>query len=112
MVRNSLTDGDELADRAVGQEDAAKQVLHALNNAEPDQSDFEEMVTTIVGDGREHIEFEQNEVWPKVRAMVAEGDLAELGEKMAKANKAAPKRPHPATPSKPGCGRRRVPRRR
>lgn len=111
MVRNSLTDGDELADRAVGQEDAAKQVLHALNNVEPDQSDFEEMVTTIVGDGREHIEFEQNEVAEGARHG-GRGDLAELGEKMAKAKKAAPKRPHPATPSKPGCGRRRVPRRR
>ncbi|HVV23014.1 MAG TPA: hemerythrin domain-containing protein [Pseudonocardiaceae bacterium] len=102
MVRNSLPDGDELADRAVGQEDAAKQVLHALNNAKPDQSDFEEMLTRIIADGREHIEFEQDQVWPKVRAAVSEADLAELGEKMAKAKKAAPTRPHPSTPSNPG----------
>jgi hemerythrin-like domain-containing protein len=102
MVRNSLPDGEALADHAVGQEDAAKQVLHALNNASPDQSDFEDMLARIIADGREHIEYEQNEVWPKVQAAVSQQELEEVGEKMAKAKKTAPTRPHPATPSSPG----------
>jgi hemerythrin-like domain-containing protein len=103
MVRNRLPDGGELADRAVSQEDAAKQVLHALNNAAPDQSDFEEMVTRIIADGREHIEFEQTQVWPKVQAVLSMEELTELGEKMAKAKKMAPTRPHPAAPSSAGA---------
>lgn len=102
MVRDTLPDGDDLANLAVSQEDAAKQVLHALENAKPNQSDFEQMVDRIVADGREHIEFEQTQVWPKIQATVSEQELAELGEKMAKAKKSAPTRPHPATPSNPG----------
>lgn len=103
MVRRSLPDGDELADRAVGQEDAAKQVLHALDHATPDQSDFEAMVDRVIADGREHIEYEQTQVWPKVQRAVSQEELTELGEKMAKAKKTAPTRPHPATPSGPGA---------
>lgn len=102
LVRKALPDGDELADRAVGQEDAAKQVLHALDHARPDQSDFEAMVDRIIADGREHIEYEQTQVWPKVQRAVSQEELTELGEKMAKAKKTAPTRPHPATPSSPG----------
>ncbi len=103
MVRNELPGGEELAKHAVDQEDAAKQVLHALENADPDQSDFEPMVQRIIADGREHIEYEQTQVWPKVQATVDKDKLEELGEKMAKAKSMAPTRPHPSTPSSPGA---------
>ena len=102
MVRNSVPDGEQLADHAVDQEDTAKLVLHALDNAKPDQSDFEEMLGRIIADGREHIDYEQTQVWPKVQAALSPQELEELGEKMAKAKKMAPTRPHPATPSNPG----------
>lgn len=102
MVRDSLPDGAELAQHAVDQEDAAKQVLDALDKADPAQSDFEPMLRRIIDDGREHIEYEETQVWPKVRETVDKARLEELGEKMAKAKDMAPTRPHPATPSSPG----------
>lgn len=101
-VRDALPDGERLAAHAIDQEDAAKQVLHALDKASPDQSDFEEMVSRIVADGREHIDYEQSQVWPKLRSALSAQELAELGEKMAKAKVMAPTRPHPDTPSSPG----------
>lgn len=103
MVRDVLPDGDALADHAVAQEETAKQVLHELENAKPDEADFENMIAMIVSDGREHIEYEQTQVWPKVLAAVRPDQLAELGEKMARAKESAPTRPHPATPSGPGA---------
>jgi hemerythrin-like domain-containing protein len=102
MVRDRVPGGAELADHAVGQEDAAKQVLNALEHADPNTAEFEELVARIVADGREHIGYEQDEVWPKVQAAVSQEELAELGEKMAKAKKTAPTRPHPATPGSAG----------
>lgn len=102
LVRNVLPDDQAFADHAVSQDDAAKQVLHALEKARPDQSDFEAMVGRIIADGREHIEYEQTQVWPKVQATVSQQDLEDIGEKMAKAKKAAPTRPHPGTPANPG----------
>jgi hemerythrin-like domain-containing protein len=102
MVRDHLPGGEELAAHAIGQEDAAKKVLEALEKAEPDQPEFEELVAKIVADGREHIAYEQDQVWPKVQAVMSREDLEEVGDKMAKAKKSAPTRPHPATPGKPG----------
>ncbi|HJP76269.1 MAG TPA: hemerythrin domain-containing protein [Pseudonocardiaceae bacterium] len=103
MVRESVPGGEELAHRAVEQEDAAKKLLAALDRAEPAQADFEPMVQRIVADGREHIDYEQTQVWPRVLASVDKSTLEELGEKMAKARSMAPTRPHPATPSGPGA---------
>jgi hemerythrin-like domain-containing protein len=103
MVRDRVPGGEELAAHAVGQEDDAKQVLNALDHADPNTAEFEELVNRIIADGREHIGYEQDEVWPKVQAAVSPAELAELGEKMAKAKKTAPTRPHPATPSSAGA---------
>jgi hemerythrin-like domain-containing protein len=102
MVRNEVPDGETLAARAVEQEDAAKQVLHALDKAHADQSDFEPMVRRIIADGRDHIDYEEIQVWPKVLATVDKKRLAELGEQIFKAKQMAPTRPHPAAPSTPG----------
>lgn len=102
MVRDQVPDGDALANQAVDQEYAAKQVLDALDKADPGQSDFEAMIERVVRDGREHIRFEQDEVWPRVRACVSEQHLAEVGDKMAAAKAKAPTRPHPETPSSAG----------
>lgn len=103
MVRESVPGGEELARHAVEQEDAAKKVLAALDRAEPAQADFEPMVGRIIADGREHIDYEQTQVWPRVLESVDKSTLEELGEKMAKAKSMAPTRPHPATPSSPGA---------
>lgn len=103
MVRDRVPGGEELAAHAVDQETEAKRVLHALDTAGPETAEFEELVNQIVTAGREHIGYEQDAVWPKVQAAVSAAELEELGEKMAKAKKMAPTRPHPGTPSAPAA---------
>jgi hemerythrin-like domain-containing protein len=102
MVRQALPDGDELANQAIEQENAAKHLLDALDKAHTDQPDFESMVRSVITDARAHIDFEETQVWPKVLATVDKDQLAALGEKMAKAMEKAPTRPHPHAPSAPG----------
>jgi hemerythrin-like domain-containing protein len=102
MVRKEVPEGDRLAGHAVDQETAAKQLLNALDKAAAVQSDFDEMVDRLVTGGREHIEYEQNEVWPKVCGVVSSALLDELGTRMAEAKEKAPTRPHPETPAAPG----------
>ena len=99
MVRDRVPGGEELAAHAVDQEDAAKKVLNALDHADPNTAEFEELVDKIIADGREHIGYEQDHVWPRVQAAVSMAELEDVGEKMAKAKKMAPTRPHPAAPS-------------
>lgn len=99
MVHESVPGGADLAAQAQEQEYAAKQVLDALDKAEPGQSDFDELIARMVRDGRRHIAFEQDQVWPKVLAAVDPARLEELGGTMAAAKEKAPTRPHPETPS-------------
>jgi len=97
-VRGALEEGDELADKAVEQEQTGKQLLQQLEDSEPGEPDFQQALKQFVKLGRDHIAFEQDIVWPRFQAAVSEEELANLGEKLEGAKKIAPTRPHPDTP--------------
>jgi hypothetical protein len=101
-VRKALPDGDELADHAIEQETKAKQVLDRLDRLDADDPEFEDLLARLLVDGRAHIRYEQEEVWPKLDAALDAAAMHELGEKMAEAKKTAPTRPHPHTPPNEG----------
>jgi hemerythrin-like domain-containing protein len=101
-VRHWLPEGKELATPAMEQEQAAKQLLAELDKLDAGEPAFERLVAQVVADAREHIRYEETQVWPVVRDRLAESELDELGRKMAAARKVAPTRPHPRTPARPG----------
>jgi hypothetical protein len=76
-------------------------LLARLEDGKPGDPDYHDALQQFVKAGREHIMFEQNEVWPRFKAAVSREDLESLGEKLEKAKKAAPTRPHPNTPPNP-----------
>lgn len=100
-VRDRLPDGGRLADEATGQEQEAKKVLTALDKADADDPDFERLLGQFITAGREHIAFEENQVWPGLRAALGGSEADELGAKLEQAKKTAPTRPHPGTPPSP-----------
>jgi hemerythrin-like domain-containing protein len=97
-VRDALDEGDELADTAVEQEQAGKQLLQQLEDSEPGEPEYQEALKQFVKLGRDHIAFEQDVVWPRFQAAVSDEELVALGEKLERAKKIAPTRPHPDTP--------------
>lgn len=101
-VREHLQDGERLADQATGQEQEGKQVLDELRKKSPDDPEFESLVTQFISDGREHIEFEETQVWPGMQRVLTAEQAADLGKKIEQGKKIAPTRPHPKTPPKPG----------
>ncbi|MGV0644755.1 hemerythrin domain-containing protein [Mycolicibacterium sp. XJ2546] len=100
-VRDALEDGDELADEAISQEQAGKELLQRLENGQPGDDDYHEALQEFVKIGREHIRYEQEVVWPKFEAAVSTQDREKLGDKLEAAKKVAPTRPHPDTPANP-----------
>jgi hemerythrin-like domain-containing protein len=100
-VREALDNGDALADKAIEQEQAGKQLLQRLEDGEPGESDYHEALQEFVKVGRDHIAFEQDVVWPLFEAAVSGEHLMRLGEKLEAAKKVAPTRPHPDTPPSP-----------
>jgi hemerythrin superfamily protein len=101
-VRDRVPDGDRLADHAVEQEQAAKQVLNDLIGVKADDPKFQQLLATFIADGREHIGYEETNVWPELRKVLSAEEADELGTKLEQGKKLAPTRPHPHTPPKPG----------
>jgi hypothetical protein len=101
-VRDKLGDGDRLADTATGQEQEGKEVLAQLDKLDADQPEFEKLVSTFIAAGREHIGYEEGQVWPSLRAALTPEEARSIGDKIAEGKKTAPTRPHPNTPASPG----------
>ena len=101
VVRDRVPNGERLAGHAVEEEQAAKQVLNKLEHGSVDDPEIELLIDKIIVDGREHIAYEQDKVWPEVRNALSAADLDELGQRLAEAKKSAPTRPHPHTPGSP-----------
>jgi len=102
-VREHLEGGNTLADEATGQEQDAKQVLADLDKLDAGDTEFERLLAKFNLDAREHIAFEESQVWPLLRAALPAETAAELGSKIAEGKKTAPTRPHPHTPPSPGA---------
>jgi hemerythrin superfamily protein len=101
-VRDRVPDGDRLADRAISQEDEAKEMLARLEKADPGESEFDDLIASYVPAAREHIAYEEETVWPLLRDALSAAEAEELGSSVADAEKSAPTRPHPHTPASPG----------
>ena len=101
-VRDKLADGGQLADTATGQEQEGKEVLAQLDKLDADQPEFEQLVSTFIAAGREHIGYEEGQVWPQLRSQLTPDETRSIGEKIAEGKKTAPTRPHPHTPASPG----------
>jgi len=100
-VREHHSAGDTLADEATTQEQEAKHVLAELDKLDASDARFEELLGEFIGAAREHIAFEEDQVWPGLRSVLSAQVAGELGTKIAEGKKTAPTRPHPHTPASP-----------
>lgn len=102
-VRSHVDGGEELSEEAISQEQAGKRILDQLDKAEAGSAEFEQLVTRFAAAGREHIAFEEEQVWPQLRAVLPPVDAEQLGAQLAQAKASAPTRPHPHTPPHPAA---------
>jgi hemerythrin-like domain-containing protein len=99
-VRDHIQSGNTLADEATGQEQAAKQLLTDLDKLGSGDAEFERLLGKFIMDAREHIEFEETQVWPLLRTALPPRPRQRSGRRSPRA-----RRPRPP-------GRIRTPRRR
>jgi Hemerythrin HHE cation binding domain len=102
VVRERLQGGNRLADQATGQEQEGKEVLAKLDKCDAGDADFEVLLGQFIVAGREHIAFEEGQVWPGLTAALTEAEANELGTRIEQAKESGPTRPHPHTPASPG----------
>ena len=102
VVRDLSGDGPRLADQGTGQEQEAKVILDRLDKLDPADDQFEELVAAIIRDGRVHIAYEEERVWPRLRETLNSSGAEKLGMQLLQAKDSAPTRPHPEVPPRPG----------
>jgi hypothetical protein len=103
VVRERLANGNTLADQATGQEARAKEVLAQLDKLEASDPEFDQLIAAFIPDCREHIEFEETQVWPALHDALTPAEADDLGQRLARAKGRGPTRPHPNAPASPGA---------
>jgi len=78
-----------------------KWTLSELEGLAPDAERFDAKVKVLIESVRHHVEEEETEMFPKVRAALGRKRLTELGDVMEKSKAISPKRPHPEAPDTP-----------
>jgi hemerythrin-like domain-containing protein len=111
VVREHVAGGEQLADRAICAELEIVALLAELDKLDASQPEFENLLSQFTQAGREHFDFEERHVWPRLRAAFSSGALApkaaaELGRKVHQARQSVPAWPVPPPwsprPTRPG----------
>jgi hemerythrin superfamily protein len=104
-VRQWLPNGDELADRELSEHAEAEYTMKDLDGLDPTDSRFDQLLGQLISAIREHVEHEENDLFPRMREHVDQADLQTLGQQVVSAKESAPTRPHPSSPDKPPMNR-------
>ncbi|MEH1098096.1 hemerythrin domain-containing protein [Micromonospora sp. CPCC 205561] len=100
-ARKALPDGDEIAEHEISEHSDAERTMKQLESLDPSDPRFDELLAHLTSTIRHHVQDEESDLFPRLRAAVAREEMVELAEKVEAAKKSAPTRPHPAAPDRP-----------
>ena len=92
-VRDLLPELTEDINESFEEHHVADVLVVELAAMKPEAERFDAKTTVLIENVRHHIEEEEQDWFPKVRAGLGRKQLQEIGEEMEKARKKAPKRP-------------------
>lgn len=72
-----------LADQAIGQVAQISQALTTLEHLDTKAAEFEPLLTEVISGGLDHIDFEEQQVWPVLRQTFSAAEVAQLGHQIA-----------------------------
>ncbi|MEU5275546.1 hemerythrin domain-containing protein [Streptomyces asoensis] len=108
-VREHVPGGEALADKELEDHTRAERLMKDLEGRKADDPEFDRLVGLLMREIREHVADEEQNLFPRLRAVCPAEALDDLGDKVRKAKKTAPTRPHPAAPDKPPANKMLAP---
>jgi hemerythrin superfamily protein len=93
----------EDAQRAKVEHAEAEQTLKRLEGIDPNDPAFERELRELLREIREHLEEEEGEMFPRMRDILTQDELVELGTRVEAIKTMAPTRPHPSVPHDPAA---------
>jgi len=100
-ARRVLPDGDKLANDKLREHSDAEWVMKRIEKTHSEDRQFDELVAKLIEDVRRHVQDEERDLLPRLRAACDETNLRKLGEKFEHSKALAPTRPHPSAPNRP-----------
>jgi hemerythrin superfamily protein len=101
LVRETLDDGDALADHALEEHQTIKERLLELDRTDADDAALIQRVDDVMAAVAHHVQEEERVLFARLRSVLDGQRLRELGDQMEKAKTGAPTRPHPHAPNTP-----------
>jgi hemerythrin superfamily protein len=92
--------GDQVLE-ALEEHHIVKWELQELVDLDPKDERFPAKVTVLIENVRHHVREEEGELFPSVRAAMTRAQLLEIADRLEKARRTAPTRPHPRSPDEP-----------
>ncbi|MER6571463.1 hemerythrin domain-containing protein [Streptomyces sp. NPDC001093] len=100
-VRKHITGGDALADKEIEDHAKAERIMKDLESLQADDARFDTLMAQLMSEIRSHVMDEEQNLFPKMEAACPADALMDLGDKVRRAKKMAPTRPHPSAPDTP-----------
>ncbi len=101
VVRREVPGGEELADHSLEEHQEVKETLARIESMDLSSPETAQLVQQLISSVREHVEEEETELFPKLRANLPAERLQQMGDAIEKAKKMAPTHPHPKAPNTP-----------
>lgn len=100
-VKKHVPGGEQLADKEIEEHAEVEKALKNLESLDGDDPAFMTTFRTVRDDVLQHVQEEENELFPQLAQHCGASDLDELGTKVDQAKKVSPTRPHPSAPDTP-----------
>ncbi|MFF9399221.1 hemerythrin domain-containing protein [Streptomyces sp. NPDC014744] len=100
-VRQYVAGGDELADKELSDHAKVEELLKSLEDRQPEEEEFNHLVAKVKLEVTSHVRDEEGKLFPLLAAVCTSDALDDLGDKIRRAKKTAPTRPHPSAPTTP-----------
>lgn len=98
-LRDSAGDeGTELSDHSLGEHQRVRELLTQVDGKDIRDEGIFSAMSECISTVMHHVEEEEQEIFPLLRAQADEPRLMQLGERMSKMMAMAPTHPHPHTP--------------
>lgn len=100
-IRSEAPDGETEVAPRLKEQRAAEELLSSMEKIDPASAEFEKKMTVLHDDVLAHAQAEEEHIFPLLRALEDEQELARLGTRYEKAKASAPTHPHPNAPDTP-----------
>lgn len=98
-MRKHLPDGDAAVEHDTQEHKELEREMKELEAVPADDARFDQQVRALEATLRDHVQDEEQEQFPQLRALVPHEDLVAMAGKVETAKKVAPTRPHPSAPN-------------